>query len=120
MTPPPPIVIFEDHMDAASQLSGIAKLEKPWVWKEQIGTQKDGEVIQESYFIRDLKGAELILNHALRAIITSLYLWGLQIGKTLQINEQVCKAYTTAMVKWNTASTNRRPQKSKVIGHINQ
>ena len=52
---PHAIVIFEDYMDSAREISRVSIFEKTRVRKGQIGKQKDGEVMQEAYYLKDLE-----------------------------------------------------------------
>ena len=45
-------------MDAAQEIAHIAKVEKPRVRKGQIGKQKEGEVMQEAYFLKEFEVGE--------------------------------------------------------------
>ena len=55
---PRSIVTFEDYMDSAREISNLSLLQKPRVRKGQIGKQKVGEIMQETYSFSDLEGRQ--------------------------------------------------------------
>ena len=95
---PHAIVTFEDYMDSAREISCVSIFEKTRVRKGQIGKQKDGEVMQEAYHLKDLEGCTYDFEACARCNHRFLLPVGMHISEILKIIEKVRK-YQTAELK---------------------
>ena len=88
-------------MSLAREISHYSKLEKPRVRKGKIGKQKDGNIMQEAYFLKDLEVLDCDFEAC--AVCNHRYVLpvGIKITKVLKINEELRKYHTKAMTKWN-------------------
>ena len=86
---PQEILTFEDYMDSTRQVYQLSLLEKPRVRKGQIGKQKDGDIMQEAYFLSDLEGCIFDFEACLRCNHRYGLSVGLYIAKILKSNEKI-------------------------------
>ena len=107
-------------MSLAREIFHYSKLEKPRVRKGKIGKQKNGNIMQEAYFLKDLEGFDYDFEACAACNHCYVIPVGMNITEVLNINEDLRKSHTKAITKWNSISATHRPTKPKTIGHISQ
>ena len=117
---PAAIVTFEEYMNAAREVACYSKMDRPRVRKGQIGKQKDGEIMQEKFRLKDLEGHEYDFEACASCNHRYVLPVGIEIQEILKINDDLRQSHTKATEKWHSLSSSRRGPKPKPIAHISQ